>query len=723
MASLQSLIIFCFWTLLPIFLLFPCATVPQSTETDTAISTDPSYYYNLCAPNSSSCNNITSLRYPFIPTRFCHHQDMIPTCVKNEYLLLGSRRLPSDSFRVLTNITSNSASSDTFLVAANSLFSCGQISRPNYAVDPSLFSLPENYTYMTHLNCTRPLTTTDKIHPASCLDCGSSSNMCYYMSGFETVPGCDPFYMFPPKEVNVSAVKDLRSFLQHGFKIRYTKPSECQGCEASGGRCGASPQFEFVCFCPSSVHQTNCSDDRAVDLSTWVPPGGESGVSKKLVAAISGSAVAAVLISLGLVASIFIYRVRRRKQEDDDESGRDDEGGEKQMDLKDLVTGMGGPTRYSYSQITKFTSNFSSRLGEGGFGTVYKGTICREEGMRSHEMAVAIKVLKDSKGSEKQFMNEVATVGRIHHNNLVRLVGYCAKGKKRALVYEFLEKGSLEMYIHDANRRSEKQQAKSEEECTPAAAVVERLSPHQLYAIAMETARGILYLHQGCRSRILHCDIKPHNVLLDSNYSAKVADFGLARMIDKDRSHVSLTGGGGTPGYAAPEMWSKSYGPITEKSDVYSYGMVLLEMAGGRKNYDAGVSASSQIYFPEWVFQRAARGELTSGRRGETWTAGVGNEEEEEEDGDMNILTKMCLVGLWCIQHVPSKRPPMSRVIQMLEGKAEIGTPPRPFPEEAGSTWEADTAYFSFSNPTVYLSANSNRNEVDGEDGITAHCG
>ncbi|XP_042483734.1 rust resistance kinase Lr10-like [Macadamia integrifolia] len=250
------------------------------------------------------------------------------------------------------------------------------------------------------------------------------------------------------------------------------------------------------------------------------------------------------------------------------------------------------PTRYSYSQLKKFTNKFSSKLGEGGYGTVYKGIIHRN----GVKIPVAVKLLK-SKQSQKQFMNEVATVGNVHHNHLISLLGYCAQGDKRALVYEFMENGSLDKYIYTSRK---------EEGETGHTSTFQPLSHKQMHAIALETGRGILYLHQGCRNRILHCDIKPHNVLLDSNFTAKVSDFGLARMIDKYHNHVSLTRAQGTPGFVAPEIWLKNYGPVTEKSDVYSYGMLLLEMVGGRKNYDLEVNdeSISQVYFPIWAFNK-----------------------------------------------------------------------------------------------------------------------
>ncbi|PIA47723.1 hypothetical protein AQUCO_01400371v1 [Aquilegia coerulea] len=284
-------------------------------------------------------------------------------------------------------------------------------------------------------------------------------------------------------------------------------------------------------------------------------------------------------------------------------------------------------------------------------------------------------MLKKSKQVEKQFMNEVATIGNVHHHNLVVMLGYCVDGIKHALIYEFMENGSLDKYIYGIKRSKYGVGDESKLD-------YKKLSPKQLYDIALETARGILYLHQGCRNKILHFDIKPSNVLLDSNFSAKVADFGLARMINKGHSHVSLTRAQGTPGYGAPEMWLKTFGPVTDKSDVYSYGMLLLEMVGKRKNYDSEAPDSSQVYFPEWLYNKIERDEfpILTRSREDLDSVEIVVDEENRNAEDMKATERMCFVGLWCIQHIPSNRPSMDRVVQMLEGHVEIGIPPHPFP-------------------------------------------
>lgn len=621
-----------------------------------AISTDPSYYYNLCAP--STCSNL-SLPYPFnLPTP-CHPSPLEASCPANRYLLLTSPR-STDAFRVLSiNFTDPSVYS--FFVASDSLFTCGaQVSRPNYANDATVFSLPYNFGFGTHFNCTAPIPSNSirGLQNASCIGCDAqnTSNVCYYAPGFVTAPNCETYSVFTSGATfNASSVKNLRAYLQLGFALKYDKPPECRGCEVTGGRCGAKPTSQsFLCFCPSSVHPMNCTDGITEDLSTWVngTVRGESKPSITVIAAISASA--SVLV-VGIIVALVVILLRRRKLK---------------FGFSNETISSISPTRYSYSQLKKSTNNFSSKLGEGGFGNVYKGTIHRS----GLEVSVAVKILKRSSHTKKQFMSEVATIGSIHHQNLVSMLGYCVEGDIHALVYEFMENGSLDTYISNMKKDRYSDADNSEADST-------RVNLKQVYTIALETARGILYLHNGCSQKILHCDIKPPNVLLGSNLSAKVSDFGLARMIDKDHSHVSITHAQGTPGYAAPEMWLRTHGPLTEKSDVYSYGMLLLEMVGRRKNYDIAADSSSQVYFPEWLYNKIEMDEfhLLMRKHDSSDAFEIIQDKENPNEEDEKAIQRMCLVGLWCIQHIPLNRPSMNTVVKMLEGHVDIGVPPQPF--------------------------------------------
>ncbi|CAN4077193.1 unnamed protein product [Withania somnifera] len=166
-----------------------------------------------------------------------------------------------------------------------------------------------------------------------------------------------------------------------------------------------------------------------------------------------------------------------------------------------------------------------------------------------------------------------------------------------------------------------------------------------LYRIPVGIAKGLEYLHLGCNTRILHFDIKPHNILLDEEFYRKISDFGLAKLCTRKESIVSMLGARGTIGYIAPEVISRSFGGVSHKSDVYSYGMMVLEMVGGRKNVKEEVSHTSEIYLPHWAYQHV---QLVDDLK----LHGLTNEEEEEE-----TARKMILVGLWCIQTDPAQRP------------------------------------------------------------------
>ncbi|KAM3731741.1 hypothetical protein ACB098_11G005100 [Castanea mollissima] len=304
------------------------------------------------------------------------------------------------------------------------------------------------------------------------------------------------------------------------------------------------------------------------------------------------------------------------------------------------------PIRYSYSQIKSMTDGFKDKLGQGGYGTVFKGKL-------QSGYPVAIKLLSKSKSNGQDFMNEVATIGRIHHINVVQLIGFCVEGSKQALVYEFMPNGSLDKFIFPNRENST------------------ILTWDRIYEIAVGVAQGIEYLHQGCDMQILHFDIKPHNILLDENFIPKVSDFGLAKLYSVDDSIVSLTAVRGTLGYIAPELFYKSIGGISYKADVYSFGMLLMEMVGRRKNLNASVEHSSQIYFPSWIYDKLEQGEDL--------------EVLNVIEGEKKTLKKMIIVAFWCIQMKPINRPSMSKVLEMLEGPMELlQMPPKPFfgPEE-----------------------------------------
>ncbi|XP_058750152.1 rust resistance kinase Lr10-like [Vicia villosa] len=299
------------------------------------------------------------------------------------------------------------------------------------------------------------------------------------------------------------------------------------------------------------------------------------------------------------------------------------------------------PARYTYADIKRITNHFKDELGQGAFGSVFKGKL-------SNEVHVAVKVLNTSTGNGQEFINEMEAMCQIHHINVARLVGFCADGNKRGLVYEFLPKGSLQKFISSADTKDV------------------FLGWERLQNISLGIAKGIEYLHQGCDKRILHFDIKPHNVLLDDNFTPKISDFGLAKLCSKEKSIVSMTTARGTLGYIAPEVFSRNFGNVSYKSDVYSFGMVLLEMVGGRKITDDTKENSNDVHYPQWIYNL------------------LENEEDIkihiEGEEDARIAKKLSVVGLWCIQWHPANRPTMKAVVQMLEGNGEkLEMPPNPF--------------------------------------------
>ncbi|XP_004498420.1 rust resistance kinase Lr10-like [Cicer arietinum] len=344
--------------------------------------------------------------------------------------------------------------------------------------------------------------------------------------------------------------------------------------------------------------------------------------------AIVGSTVMVTLI--GLIFRVYLYfRIK----------------GEDQIRLENFLNDYKAskPTRFSYADIKRITEQFREKLGEGAHGAVYKGNL-------SSQIQVAVKILNNTEGDGREFINEVGTMGKIHHVNVVRLLGFCADGFHRALVYDFFPNGSLQKFIsHPSNKDS-------------------FLGWDKLQHIAIGIANGIEYLHQGCDQRILHFDINPHNVLLDDNFIPKISDFGLAKLCSKNQSIVSMTVARGTLGYMAPEVFSRNFGNVSYKSDIYSYGMLLLEIVGGRKNTSTKTTTSEenfQVLYPDWIHTLLEGGDIQI---------------SIDEDGDFRIAKKLAIIGLWCIQWQPMHRPSMKTVVQMLQGDGEkLKVPSNPF--------------------------------------------
>ncbi|XVF33638.1 hypothetical protein REPUB_Repub17cG0185100 [Reevesia pubescens] len=423
----------------------------------------------------------------------------------------------------------------------------------------------------------------------------------------------------------VRTFPDYLNSLYNFTRLLWAIP-DCDGCEYGGGNCR---------FKSNTSRQLECFKGNEnfipVDPAYTIYPNEEKS-SINIKGLCIGIPIAA--LSLLLIVTLIMLYLRSSKAE----------VREKRKKIRKFLEDCRSlnPTRYSFADIQKMTNEFKKQLGQGGYGTVFKGEL--ENGV-----PVAVKVLNNSKGNGEDFTNEVSTIGRIHHVNVVRLLGYCADASDRALVYEFMTNRSLDKFIFPVNSKRP------------------RLGWGKLQDIAIGVARGIEYLHQGCDQRILHFDIKPQNVLLDIDFNPKISDFGLAKLLPKKDSVVPITAVRGTMGYIAPEVYfSGNIGNVSYKTDVYSFGMLLFEIVGGRKNKDLTVENTSQVYFPQWVYNRLADGE----------DLGI----KEEKEGDADIAKKLSVVGLWCVQWEPNNRPSISTVIQMLEGRTgSLPLPPDPF--------------------------------------------
>ncbi|XP_057859928.2 G-type lectin S-receptor-like serine/threonine-protein kinase At2g19130 [Cryptomeria japonica] len=291
---------------------------------------------------------------------------------------------------------------------------------------------------------------------------------------------------------------------------------------------------------------------------------------------------------------------------------------------------------FSYKELKIATRNFSDKLGNGGFGSVFKGSLI-------DGTLVAVKRLEGSRKGEKQFRAEINSLGNIQHKNLVRLLGFSVEGSERLLVYEYMPNGSLNFLLFSGNSESKRKE----------------LDWKTRFEIALGIAKGLLYLHEECRECIIHNDVKPENILLDNEFTPKLADFGLAKLLCRDSSHV-LTTVRGTRGYLAPEWF---FGlPITPKVDVYSFGMTLLEIISGRRNVDMRVEDSNKHYFPSWVAAQVYQGNMS-------------NIVEEvvavAEEADTEEMKRGIVVGLLCIEKDENVRPSMGQVVRMLEGKMD----------------------------------------------------
>ncbi|KAL8477225.1 hypothetical protein ACS0TY_029498 [Phlomoides rotata] len=299
------------------------------------------------------------------------------------------------------------------------------------------------------------------------------------------------------------------------------------------------------------------------------------------------------------------------------------------------LSNFGAKFEFSYEALVAATNGFdqANLLGQGGFGYVHKGVL-------PNGQEVAVKSLKSGSGQgEREFQAEVEIISRVHHRHLVSLVGYCIARGQRMLVYEFVPNGTLEYHLHRKD------------------AVMDWAARRR---IATGSAKGLAYLHEDCHPRIIHRDIKTANILIDFNFEAMVADFGLAKLTTDNHTHVS-TRVMGTFGYLAPEYASS--GKLSEKSDVFSFGVMLLELITGRRPIDpTDVMEDSLV---DWARPIISKGQ-ESGDYSELVDPRLENNYNRED------MARMISCAAASIRHSARRRPRMSQIVRALDGNLSL---------------------------------------------------
>lgn len=352
------------------------------------------------------------------------------------------------------------------------------------------------------------------------------------------------------------------------------------------------------------------------------------------------AAVLAVLAGLGLLTCVsgalwFIYRRKNRSRLGKDVSTVD-------LSMDDEFEKGTGPKRFTYHDLSHATNNFAEggKLGEGGFGGVYRGLLSKI----NTEIAVK-RVSRGSKQGKKEYISEVRIISRLRHRNLVQLIGWCHEQGELLLVYEFLPNGSLDSHLFGRE------------------AV---LNWPVRYNIALGLASALLYLHEEWEQCVIHWDIKSSNVMLDSNFNAKLGDFGLARFVNHGQGSQT-TVLAGTMGYIAPECVTT--GKASKESDVYSFGVVALEIACGRRPVDPRADDPSKVRLVEWVWDLYGKGELLNAA-----DALLSMEYDERQ------IECLMVVGLWCCHPDDSLRPSIWHILNVLNFEAPLPSLPPKLP-------------------------------------------
>ncbi|XP_049414227.1 G-type lectin S-receptor-like serine/threonine-protein kinase At4g27290 isoform X2 [Solanum stenotomum] len=373
-------------------------------------------------------------------------------------------------------------------------------------------------------------------------------------------------------------------------------------------------------------------------------------------------------LSVGLILvilSMLIFHRRRKKALQLKRKGRSGRNGNYKMDHSGNCEEEFEIPMFDLSTIMKATNNFSidRKIGEGGFGPVYKGIL-------PNGQAIAVKRLSENSGQGiQELKNEIVLISKLQHRNLVKLLGCCLEGEERMLIYEFMPNASLDYFIFDPSRKAS-------------------LGWKNRFEIAMGISRGLLYLHQDSRLRIIHRDLKTSNILLDSDMNAKISDFGLAKNFGGDQVEGKTKRVIGTYGYMSPEYAVD--GKYSVKSDVFSIGVIILEIVSGRKNRK---------------FRHLEHHHNLLGHAWLLWSEGNALELIDEcikESFSESQVLRCIQVGLLCVQKLPEDRPTMASVVFWLGNEGLV----LPQPKKPGFFIERNTTESAESSDEGYLSNN-----------------
>lgn len=325
----------------------------------------------------------------------------------------------------------------------------------------------------------------------------------------------------------------------------------------------------------------------------------------------------------------------------------------------------GGPKRFSYSELRAATADFSNILGSGGYGVVYYGQL-------PDGRTVAVKQLRKTAGGDADFWAEVTIVARMHHLNLVRIWGFCTEREQRLLVYEYIPNGSLDKFLFQDSTEITGSDDESRSYSRIAGEPRPVLDLNIRYRIALGVARAIAYLHEECLEWVLHCDIKPENILLDDNFCPKVSDFGMSKLTNNEEK-MSMSKIRGTRGYMAPE-WVINKEPITAKADVFSFGVVLLELVAGMRCWEFRRESVDSVdwYFPRWAYDKI----FIEKKVEDILDARILGDFEDRVK--LEMVERMVKTAMWCLQDRAEARPSMGKVTKMLDGLVELTEPVKP---------------------------------------------